>query len=169
MTTALAIRPAEQALEFRRCTGHCCDPLKLPHGPMYYQVQGMAETAMGHDGDCAWVAANTRYIGEFPPGGGLHLYHCRHFDREAKRCTVYGTGERCDMCRRHPEYGDGPWSACGEPGCTRRTIVLGMDSYPLRWHFPDMWADDLARWTAWERDRCRPEWGPECMPEGADE
>jgi hypothetical protein len=73
------------------------------------------------------------------------------------------------MCRNHPEYDVGPWETCENPDCTRRTIVLGMDDCPTRWRFPDLWEQDLKRWKAWEQDACRPETGPECMPEGTNE
>lgn len=167
MTTALAIRPQEQALEFRRCTGHCCDPVKLVQSPGRLR-------RLRHHGDIWWILANLEYVGWRPPseGGwpdsGTHLYRCPHYNRAEQRCTIYGQGKRSRLCREHPEYGR-LWDMCEHKDCTRRTVVIDMDDLPLRWRFPDLWAEDYRRWKAWEQEACRPEWGPEAMPQGADE
>ena len=171
MTTALAIRPKEQALEFRRCTGHCCDPVTLAESPGYFRAGAVRDPPPG---DLRWVAENLIYLGwRAPsqggwPGTGNHEYRCPHFDAEDRRCLIYGQGKRTRLCRRYPEYDYGLWEFCRKPGCTRRTIVIGMDRYPLRWRFPDLWAEDYDRWHAWESRVCRPEWGPEAIPEGAE-
>ena len=77
MTTALAIRPKEQALEFRRCTGHCCDPVTLPDDPGYYLRRSTIEKV----GDTKWVSENLVYIGWRPPSkGGWVEHHGEFYD-----------------------------------------------------------------------------------------
>jgi Fe-S-cluster containining protein len=167
--TAIAIRPKEQALQFRRCTGHCCDPVTLNFDPGYFAAR------RDWPGDTGWIAANLEYLGWRPPsmGGwpnhGTFEYRCPHFDRKQRRCRIYGTGKRSRMCCTHPEYRYGPWEVCTHDGCTRRTVVLGVDPIPLRWRFPDLWKADRDRWDAWEQEACRPEWGADAMPAGHDE
>jgi Fe-S-cluster containining protein len=168
MTTALAIRPAEQVLEFRRCTGHCCDPVKLSLSPGDIRRRAQREMHLHGPpgGDLQWCADNLVYLG-WRAETWQFLYRCPHFDRHDRRCLIYGSGKRSRMCREHPSKRD-PWLTCSHNDCTRRTMVLGAGSYSIRWRFPDLWAEDYDRWHAWESRVCRPEWGPECMPEGAE-
>lgn len=125
MSTALAIVPKPPVIEFRRCTGHCCDPVKLPEDPGYF----LRKTKEGMTRDVKWIAENLIYIGWRPPskGGwpehGTHEYRCPHLDKQTRRCLIYGQGKRCRMCTDHPEYGWGPWEVCSHKGCTRRTMV----------------------------------------------
>ncbi|KKN87458.1 hypothetical protein LCGC14_0259130 [marine sediment metagenome] len=172
MTTALAIRPTPPVIEFRRCTGHCCDPVTIQAGP-YYHLRRVFD---GMVGDVEWIADNLIYVGWRSPanGGwverGNHEYSCPHFDKRDRRCLIYGQGKRSLMCRTHPNYGRGPWKVCLHEGCTRRTMVLDMNTRGMpRWLFPDLWNEDWDRWVAFEEDVCRPEWGADAMPPGHDE
>ncbi len=88
-----------------RCTGHCCDPVRLSadvaeklflgehEDPEKWVVQSMLEAEWLH----------------FPTG--RMYFKCIYFDEESRNCTIYE--ERPRMCRDYP-YDD----VCGEDGCT---------------------------------------------------
>ena len=114
MSTGLAIVPQPPVIEFRRCTGDCCDPITLPYDPGYFIRRSVIEGG----GDVKWIAENLVYLGWCPPsqGGwiehGVHEYRCPHFAKQVRKCLIYGTGKRTLMCRAHPDYGRGPWEVC---------------------------------------------------------
>jgi Fe-S-cluster containining protein len=148
-STALALLPQEQSIEFRRCTGHCCDPVVLPLSPG--EIAGRKRVW-----DQEFMRYALTYIRWRPPEpgySGIYEYRCRYFNREARECMIYGTGRRPDLCRRHPEYGYGLWAMCTHEGCTRRTMVVGGDT-PIRWRFPDLWKEDRDRWCLFRPRRC---------------
>ncbi len=135
-STALALVPKEQSIEFRRCTGHCCNPIVLKLSPG--DIAGCKTIE-----DQEFIQESFIYLRWVPASQDKarwsHFeYQCRHFDRKARKCMIYGTGQRAKLCRRHPEYGGHPWKNCTHEGCTRRTMVIG-GSYRLRWRFPDLW------------------------------
>lgn len=112
-----------------RCTGHCCAVFTLPASPdklakrlahvkdgafILNMVIFIEETTIGENGKVAGT-----YASEFTPlrhcssDTTIYLYTCRHFDREARNCTVYE--DRPEMCRDHPGYGQ--TSACDHVAC----------------------------------------------------
>ena len=144
MSTALAKIPKPMALEFRRCTGNCCNPVKLPIGPgdlRRHMLRGVHLTNVDEAAYELW-----EYIGWRPPsrGGwaetGCHEYSCRARLPNAD-CAVHGTKHKPFICQRHPEYGGTPWRTCDNSKCTRRVMVLN-GKYPLRHRFPDLWDFD---------------------------
>jgi Fe-S-cluster containining protein len=166
MSTALAIVPTPAVIEFRRCTGHCCDPVTLPEDPGYFRRW----VAQGNSGDVAWVNKHLIYLGWRPPsqGGwpefGTHEYRCPYFDQNERKCLIYGTGKRARICREHPEYSQGPWKVCNHDGCTRRTMVMDPEQ-PLRWRFPNLRDEDRKRWYLFESRPCEATAAPECQDE----
>ncbi len=149
MTTALAKVFKPMALEFRRCTGHCCNPVTLNIGPgdlRRCMLRGAHLTSVDEAAYELW-----EYIGWRPPsrggwpGAGTHEYSCRARLPNGN-CAVHGTGHKPYICQRHPEYGNGLWTTCPRKGCTRRVMILNTKELS-RWSFPDLWKLDLARYN----------------------
>lgn len=139
MTTALALVPSPVVVEFRRCTGHCCDPVTLPVDPAYLRRSPIADERR--------LAELFVHLGWQPPAqgwgpSGIHLYRCRAFDRQTRTCAVHGTHWQPLICQEHPVYGGDVRKVCPVPGCTRRTMVLGGSYRRLRWRFPDLMQQD---------------------------
>lgn len=141
MTTALALRPMTQSIEFRRCTGHCCRNINLGVDPGQLRWNEQVGRSSPRDKCLSELLV---YHGWLPPsqGGwpetGSHHYSCRALQSDGG-CALHGTGKKPRMCTDYPEYFRGPWIVCEKPGCTRRTMVLEPDrNYELRHCFPDL-------------------------------
>jgi len=99
-----------------RCTGHCCQKIRLPFSPFdlaLFQTGEIEDRANLQDIGCiADMLIVTGKDPNFAEGGQeFWEYSCRHFDAESKLCRIYE--KRPMMCRNHGEK-----YPCDIQGCT---------------------------------------------------